>query len=73
MKGKIESKPVVSLIGGSPGNLRIYGSSMKRDITPDDEANRFKKLFDEKGVNAFKFRVGSECCLLYTSDAADDA
>ena len=61
LKGKIEGKPVVSLIGGSPGNLRIYGSSMKRDITPDDEANRFKKLFDEKGVNAFKFRVGSEC------------
>ena len=28
---------------------------MKRDITPDDEADRFKKLFDEKGVNAFKF------------------
>ena len=61
LKGKIEGKPVVSLIGGSPGNLRIYGSSMKRDITPNDEANRFKKLFDEKGVNAFKFRVGSEC------------
>ena len=61
LKGKIESKPVVSLIGGSPGNLRIYGSSMKRDITPNDEANRFKKLFDEKGVDAFKFRVGSEC------------
>ena len=49
------------MIGGSPGNLRIYGSSMKRDITPDDEANRFKKLFDEKGVDAFKFRVGSKC------------
>ena len=61
LKGKIERKPVVSLIGGSPGNLRIYGSSMKRDITPNDEANRFKKLFDEKGVDAFKFRVGSEC------------
>ena len=87
LKGKIESKPVVSLIGGSPGNLRIYGSSMKRDITPDDEANRFKKLFDEKGVNAFKFRVGSECgrgvdewegrtpsivCLLYTSPSPRD-
>ena len=53
LKGKIQSKPVVSLIGGSPGNLRIYGSSMKRDITPNDEANRFKKLFDEKGVDAF--------------------
>ena len=34
---------------------------MKRDITPNDEAIRFKKLFDEKGVDAFKFRVGSEC------------
>ena len=55
LKGKIESKPVVSLIGGSPGNLRIYGSSMKRDITPNDEANRFKKLFDEKGVNAVSY------------------
>ena len=62
LKGRIESKPVVSLIGGSPGNLRIYGSSMKRDITPNDEANRFKKLFDEKGVD----------CLLYTSPSPRD-
>ena len=61
LKGKIENKPVVSLIGGSPGYLRIYGSSMKRDIKPFDEAERFKKLFYDKGVNAFKFRVGSEC------------
>ena len=61
LKGKIENKPVVSLIGGFPGNLRIYGSSMKRDITPEDEAERFNKLYNEKGVNAFKFRVGSEC------------
>ncbi len=61
LKGKIENKPVVSLIGGSPGKLAIYGSSMKRDIKPFDEAERFKKLFNEKGINAFKFRVGSEC------------
>ena len=61
LKGKIEEKPVVSLIGGKPGNLRIYGSSMKRDIKPFDEAERFKKLFNNKGINAFKFRVGSEC------------
>ncbi len=61
LKGKIEDKPVVSLIGGNPGKIRIYGSSMKRDIKPEDEASRFKKIFDEKGVNAFKFRVGSEC------------
>ena len=30
---------------------------MKRDITPDDEANRFKKLFDEKGVNALNLEL----------------
>ena len=60
LKGKIENKPVVSLIGGTPGKLRIYGSSMKRDIKPEDEAIRFKKLYDTNGVNAFKFRVGSE-------------
>ncbi len=61
LKGKVENKPVVSLIGGNPGKLRIYGSSMKRDIKPIDEAERFKKIFDQQGVNAFKFRVGSEC------------
>ena len=61
LKGKIENLPVVSLIGGSPGKLRVYGSSMKRDIKPDEEAERFKYLFDVKGINAFKFRIGSEC------------
>ena len=34
---------------------------MKRDIKPDEEAERFKYLFDVKGINAFKFRIGSEC------------
>ena len=61
MKGKIENKPIVSLIGGTPGKLRVYGSSMKRDIEPIKEAERFKKLEDTLGINAFKFRVGAEC------------
>ena len=61
MRGKIEDKPVVSLIGGSPGKLRVYGSSMKRDITPIEEAERFKKLEASLGINAFKFRIGAEC------------
>jgi L-alanine-DL-glutamate epimerase-like enolase superfamily enzyme len=34
---------------------------MKRDISASDEADRFKKLFQEKGINAFKFRIGAEC------------
>ncbi len=60
LRGKLEGKPVVSLIGGMPGKLRAYASSMKRDITPRDEAARFVRLRDEKGFDAFKFRVGAE-------------
>ena len=61
IKGKITEQPIVSIIGGNPGPLRVYGSSMKRDISPVDEAKRFKILQDEKGINAFKYRIGSEC------------
>ncbi len=61
LKGKIFNLPVVSMIGGQTGYLKIYASSMKRDILPKSEAQRFKILQDEKGVNAFKFRIGSEC------------
>ena len=61
LKGKMFQKPVVQLIGGETGFLRIYGSSMKRNIHPIDEANRFKTLQDVKGVDAFKYRIGSEC------------
>ncbi|MEC7651536.1 MAG: mandelate racemase/muconate lactonizing enzyme family protein, partial [Pseudomonadota bacterium] len=59
--GRQAGKPVTSLIGGAPGRLRAYASSMKRDITPADEANRLCRLRDEKGFDAFKFRVGAEC------------
>ncbi len=59
-RGKQKGVPVVSLLGGSPGKLRAYASSMKRDITPEDEAKRFLKLRDEKGFDAFKWRVGAE-------------
>ncbi len=61
LHGRLEGKPVVSLLGGTPGPLRAYASSMKRDITPEDEAARFVKLRDEQGFTAFKWRVGSEC------------
>ena len=61
LRGKLEGKPVTVLLGGTPGKLRAYASSMKRDITPKDEARRLCKLRDEKGFDAFKWRVGSEC------------
>ena len=61
LRGKLEGKPVVELLGGTIGPVRAYASSMKRDITPEDEAARFVRLRDEKGFSAFKWRVGAEC------------
>ena len=61
LRGKLAGKPVVELLGGTPGPLRAYASSMKRDIKPQDEAARFVRLRDEQGFTAFKWRVGAEC------------
>jgi len=61
LRGKREGKSVCELLGGRPGPIRVYASSMKRDITPEDEAARLARLRDEFGYDAFKFRVASEC------------
>ena len=61
LRGKLEGKSVCDLIGGTPRPIRAYASSMKRDITPDQEAERLVRLRDEFGFNAFKVRVGAEC------------
>jgi L-alanine-DL-glutamate epimerase-like enolase superfamily enzyme len=60
-QGRRQGKPVIELLGGMPGRLRAYASSMKRDITPEAEADRFLRLRDRCGFDAFKFRVGAEC------------
>jgi len=60
LRGKVAGKPVASLLGGSPGSVRAYASSMKRDITPAAEAERLKALRDRYGFNAFKVRAGAE-------------
>lgn len=60
MRGRVEGKPVCALIGGTPGTFRAYASSMKRDISARDEAERFRRLRDRHGFDAFKFRVGAE-------------
>ena len=61
LHGRIAGKPVVELLGGRPGPLRAYASSMKRDITPQDEAARLVALRDAHGFTAFKWRVAAEC------------
>ncbi|WP_417818608.1 mandelate racemase/muconate lactonizing enzyme family protein [Tritonibacter scottomollicae] len=60
-RGKVAGKPVAELLGGSAGPVRAYASSMRRDITPEDEADRMQRLRDQHGFDAFKVRVGAEC------------
>jgi len=61
LRGKIEEKSVCELLGGRPRPFPVYGSSMRRDITPEDESDRLRSLRDEFGYGAFKFRIGKEC------------
>ncbi|NKB65829.1 MAG: mandelate racemase/muconate lactonizing enzyme family protein [Candidatus Latescibacteria bacterium] len=58
-RGKQAGQSVCQLLGGTPRPFPAYGSSMRRDITPQDEADRLARLQQEHGYNAFKVRVGS--------------
>jgi len=61
IRGKSENKSVCELLGGKPRPIPVYGSSMRRDITPADEADRLVRLRDDKGFRAFKIRIGKVC------------
>jgi L-alanine-DL-glutamate epimerase-like enolase superfamily enzyme len=61
LRGKRAGASVCELLGGTPRPFPVYGSSMRRDITPDEEARRLARLQDEHGYAAVKFRVGREC------------
>lgn len=56
-RGRAEGKPVSALLGGTRTALRAYASSMKRDITPQVEAERLVRLRDSHGFDAFKWRA----------------
>jgi L-alanine-DL-glutamate epimerase-like enolase superfamily enzyme len=57
--GRIKGQPVCALLGGKTDPFPVYGSSMRRDISPEDEAARLVKLRDEHGYQAFKVRLGT--------------
>lgn len=61
LRGKLEGKSVCQLLGGVPRPFPVYASSMRRDITPEEEAGRFVRLRADYGFDAFKFRIGKEC------------
>jgi L-alanine-DL-glutamate epimerase-like enolase superfamily enzyme len=58
LRGKQEGKSVCELLGGRCRPVPVYGSSMRRDITPEEEADRLRRLQDTSGFRAFKIRVG---------------
>lgn len=58
---KREKKSVCELLGGTIRSIPAYGSSMRRDITPADEAERLVRLRDTNGYRAFKIRIGKQC------------
>ena len=57
--GQIKEKPVADLLGAKSKTHKAYGSSMRRDITPEDEAKRIVELQQKYGFEAFKIRIGS--------------
>lgn len=62
LRGRVEGRSVCELLGGRPRPFPVYASSMKRgEITPEAEAERFLRLRDACGYDAFKFRIGREC------------
>jgi L-alanine-DL-glutamate epimerase-like enolase superfamily enzyme len=61
LRGRLEQKPVCALLGAAPQALPVYASSMRRDITPAEEAARLVDLRERDGYTAFKIRVGREC------------
>jgi len=61
LAGRRAGKPVACLLGGGPRPVRAYASSMKRDITAKDEAERLLRLCAEQGFTAAKWRIGAEC------------
>src|SRR5258708_215256 len=58
LHGRVTGRPVVELLGGQPGRLRAYASSMRRAITPPAEAGRLCKLRDAFGFTACNCRRG---------------
>lgn len=61
LRGKLAGKSVSGLLGGAARGIRAYASSMRRDIAPEDEAERLVGLRERHGFDAFKVRIGKEC------------
>ena len=58
--GKVTGQPVHRLLGGrARDRVPVYASSMSREISPEDEAERLQALVAEQGFLCVKVRVGA--------------
>jgi L-alanine-DL-glutamate epimerase-like enolase superfamily enzyme len=58
--GQAAGVPVWKLLGGLyRDTVPVYASSMQRDTTPDEEAQRFARLIEGHGFRAIKVRAGA--------------
>lgn len=60
LRGKRAGMSVAQLLGATKTRQPVYGSSMRRDITPAEEGARLVRLQQELGFNAFKIRVAQK-------------
>ena len=59
MLGRIAGKPMGALLGDVVRQeVAIYVASGRRDTTPEQEVDHLRKLVDQSGARALKFRVG---------------
>ncbi|WP_165444941.1 mandelate racemase/muconate lactonizing enzyme family protein [Gracilibacillus phocaeensis] len=58
IRAKRAGKSVAQLLGSNKTHVDIYGSSMTKEITPAQEAERMKALQEKYGFRAFKLHVG---------------
>jgi L-alanine-DL-glutamate epimerase-like enolase superfamily enzyme len=58
--GKALRVPIYKLLGGAyRKKIRMYASSLRRDITPQEEADRMAGLVEKFGFTAVKVKVGN--------------
>ncbi|NWG14786.1 MAG: mandelate racemase/muconate lactonizing enzyme family protein [Acidobacteria bacterium] len=59
MLGRIASRPMGELLGGLVRReVAFYVASGRRDTTPEQEVEYLRKLLEQSGAKALKFRVG---------------
>lgn len=57
LRGRLEGKSVCELLGGKLKPVRVYASSMRRDITAAEEAERLRAACEKHGFTTVKVKI----------------